>query len=320
MDIVLVVLGVLIVLFLAVTFGGGYYMYRYAIVRDKKAKNFWVEEIAKSDEISDSAYAQIKEGERFIKGLTWEKVSIKSHDGLTLVGHVHENSAQRGVFIMVHGYKSAAVYDFSCAVGPMMEMGFSILLIEQRAHGESEGKRIGFGALERYDVVRWAEYAGERWGGLPVVLDGVSMGSSTVMMGGENGYPENVRALICDCGYTTPGAICRITLKRWFNLPPFPIYYGAKIFTRLLAGYDLDGVSSADGLRALAEKKVPILIAHGRADGFVPFYMGEENFAAAREGNAEFFVSEEADHALAYLCDRDGYTAAMHRLFDKAGI
>ena len=68
--------------------------------------------------------------------------------------------------------------------------------------------KIGFGALEKYDISRWAAFADEHFG-LPIVLDGVSMGSSTVMMGAEVGYPLSVRAIIADCGYSNAGEICR---------------------------------------------------------------------------------------------------------------
>lgn len=315
----IVFISVLAVL-LAIVLGGSYYMYRFAIVRSKKSRNYWNEELKRSPGISEEIFEKMKAGERIIKSMKWERVTVKSHDGLTLVGRLYEHPESRGIFIMVHGYRSAAVHDFSCAVGPISSLGFSLLLIDHRAHGESEGKHIGFGVTERYDLIEWAKYLGERYPDLPVILDGVSMGASTIMMGGEIGYPDNVKALVCDCGYTTPGKICKVTMKRWFGLPPFPVYYIAKALTRAFAGYDFDGTSSINGLEKIKEKKTPIIIAHGRADGFVPFYMGEENYAAVEGDSAEFFVSDKADHGQAYLCDFEGYTAAMERLFKKANI
>ena len=303
----------------------GYYMYRFAIVRDHSGKrqvNFWENEIHGSKNFTDAENSMIKEGSAYIKSHVTELVKIKSHDGLTLVGHIIEHPNPRGVFLMVHGYRSHAAYDFSCAAKAVHDMGFSCLLIDQRCHGYSDGERIGFGSLERYDVVRWAAFAEERWG-LPVVLDGVSMGAATVMMGGEIGYPKSVVAIIADCGYTTAGQICRKTLKDWFKLPPFPIYYAAKFFVRVLAKYDLDGADSRVGLAEIKKRGIPILIAHGKSDTFVPYSMSLENmkiFDGDERHTAELFTSDSADHAQAFLRDRETYLEAINRLFKKAGI
>ncbi len=325
MKLFLVILFSSAVLFLALSLGVGYYMYRFAFIRVKKARDLWTEEITNPHTLPDEAFATIKRGERFVKSLEWEHVSVMSHDGLSLVGHLAEylapdGAAPRGIFLMVHGYKSSGIFDFSGAVEDIRGMGFSLLIIDHRAHGESEGEHICFGVNERRDVIRWAEYLRERYPALPVVLDGVSMGAATIAMGGELGYPDNVRALVCDCGYTTAGDICRTVLKRWFHLPPFPIYHAAKLIVKLRAGIDLDGASAALGARALCERGVPILIAHGKADGLVPYYMAEEIYAACIGNSAELFAVEGADHGLSYLCEREAYIEAMGRLFKKAGI
>ncbi len=312
---------IIIAVFLLAAVFGGYYMYRFAIVRKRNNHDYWKKDtpLPRASRLSDEDYAEMSAGAEYIKSQDYELVSIQSHDGLTLYGRIIDAPAARcrGMFIMVHGYRSSSIYDFSCAVRPVLESGFSCLLIDHRACGRSEGKYIGFGVLERYDLVRWCEYVRDRYPDLPVILDGISMGSSTVMMGCELGYPDNVRAMICDCGYITAGAICRLTLKRWFHLPPFPIYYTASAFVRLFAGYSLDELSSADCLR---ENKIPILMAHGRKDGFVPYYMSEENIKACTNCYAVLFTSDTADHGLAFLRDRDKYLDELTSLLNHAGI
>lgn len=325
MQVFFIILAILAALFLIFTFGGGFYMYRFAICRkDDPNKDYWNRELRKSDYFTDEEFAMIKSGERFIKSEPREKVTIKSHDGLTLVGHIIENPDPVGVIIMAHGYRSHPILDFSCAVEPYFANGFTMLMIEQRAHRESGGNHIGFGALERYDIVRWAEYANKRWAGLPVILDGVSMGASTIMMGCEIGYPNNVKALICDCGFTTPGAICRKVLKQWFKLPPFPLYYGAKFWVKLLAKYDFDGASSVESLKTLKnhDDAPCVLIAHGKKDDFVPYAMAQEVRAVFGEDDPRVWLvtSEEADHGMTYLKDKQMYMDAIEKMYEAAGI
>ena len=148
----MVLIGILVGLFFLFALVGGVYMYFYAVVRDhsgKRQENLWEKEIAPHPGYSEENRKKIIEGAKYIKSHITEVVRIKSHDGPTLVGHVvaPENTAPRGVFIMVHGYRSHAVHDFSCAVKAVNDLGYACLLIDQRAHGFSEGEKIGFGAL-----------------------------------------------------------------------------------------------------------------------------------------------------------------------------
>ena len=306
-----------------VTLIGGWYMYRFAVLKGGRAqRNVWVDDPKPFADLTEEDFAKIVRDVKYLREFPREQICITSHDGLKLAGHLFQVENPRGIVIMAHGYRSSAPFDFSGALQDFNALGFSCLLMDQRAHGYSEGKYIGFGALERYDAAAWAKYCENRWPHLPVVMDGVSMGAATVMMGCSVGYPDNVRALIADCGYTTPGAICRRTLKRWFKLPPFPIYHAAKLFVRIMAGYDLDEVSSAESLAKMRkEHPIPVLIAHGKKDDFVPCCMSEENYAVFEgDDSAEIFLAENADHGLAYLRDKPGYTEALHRLFAKAGI
>lgn len=322
MKLLLILFAVLAGLFLLFTLGGGYYLYRFAILRKKK-KDYWRETLSPLESFTQEEREEIMRGGAFMRTHVSEVITIDSHDGLKLCGRLIAQEKPVGLVIMVHGYQSHPVLDFSCAVEPFFRYGFSMLMIDQRAHGSSEGKHIGFGVTERCDLVRWVDYARERWPELPVLLDGVSMGAATVMMGAELGYADNVKAIIADCGYTSPGAICKKVLYQWFKLPPFPIYYGAKFWIRLLAGYDLDGASSVSGLRKLEEQDTRpcVLLAHGVADDFVPYEMALECRAAlSEEGRVWFASSETAGHGRAFLKDREKYIAALEEMFACAGI
>jgi len=318
-KVITITLVILLALVLA-AFAGGYYMFRFAILRKPDDTDYWDPAVPLPDMggLDPEIHALMNARANEIKTLPYEIVSIQSHDGLKLAGRLFETPCDtcRGMYLLVHGYRAQSIHDFSCVVKLLLDEGFSCLLIDHRAMGLSEGKYIGFGVLERHDVIQWCEYLQERYPDRPVVVDGISMGSSTIMMGCGIGYPNNVRALVCDCGYTTPAAICKRTLKRWFKLPPFPVYYTANLFVKLFAGYTLGEVSSADCLK---KNRLPLLMAHGRKDGFVPYEMSLENFKSCGDG-AVLFTSEEADHGLAFLRDRDGYMKEIRALWERAGI
>ena len=109
-----------------------------------------------------------------------ETVLLENREGLTLVGHLRECEKAKRLVIAFHGWRSAWYRDFGLLADFLSREQCSVLYVEQRAQNESEGDYIGFGLTERYDCVDWANWAAERFPGLPVYLMGVSLGGATV--------------------------------------------------------------------------------------------------------------------------------------------
>ena len=141
--VVIVIMGILaavglflIILLLLLAFGGGYLLYRGFIRRDdRRVNNAWSGELWRSDSIDEAEFEKMKEGEALLKGKMAEFVSITSRDGLKLWARYFEHPAPRGIFLMVHGYRSSSLQDFSAAVKPVWDMGYSLFMIDQRAMG-----------------------------------------------------------------------------------------------------------------------------------------------------------------------------------------
>jgi hypothetical protein len=116
-----------------------------------------------------------------MSALPFERVEIRSRDGLRLVGSYYHRNDGAPVKIEFHGYRSAATRDFCGANELDVLTGCNVLLVDQRAHGLSDGTSITFGILERFDVVSWANYVVDRFGpDVKILLSGVSMGAATV--------------------------------------------------------------------------------------------------------------------------------------------
>ena len=100
----------------------------------------------------------------------FEKVKIKSFDNLTLVGHYCNLNSLKTV-IIVHGfggsYRETQPY---CKL--FYEKNFNILAVDNRAHGESEGNCVGFGWLDRKDIISWINYLNEKTPNNKIVLLG----------------------------------------------------------------------------------------------------------------------------------------------------
>ena len=178
----LIILASLLVFLALVTLGASYYCYR-RIFYCKKAKPLGADEFDLPEGKEYEPYhEQIREWMRSARNTPYERVSIQSHDGLTLYGKYYEYTPNAPVEILFHGYRGTAERDLSGGIERCFALGRSVLLVDQRGCSDSEGKATTFGIQERKDCVRWAEYASERFGAdSEILLGGISMGAMTVL-------------------------------------------------------------------------------------------------------------------------------------------
>lgn len=247
------------------------------------------------------------------EAVPYEDVYINSLDGLRLHGYYYEKIKGAPVEIMFHGYRSIAIRDFCGALQFTLESGHNVLLVDQRAHGKSEGKCLSFGVNERNDCVLWAKYAAERFGqNTPIILVGVSMGAATVLMASELDLPENVVGIVADSSYSSPEAIIKKTISE-MHLPVKISYFFANTGARIFGGFDL---SSSSAIDAVKNTKLPVLLFHGESDTFVPCEMSREIYNVCNSPKMLVTVAG-SDHGLEYLIDKDKYMNGLEEFKSK---
>ena len=301
---ILIVLSALILLYLILASA----VFFFGFVRYPKRMEAAIEQKALFHE-------KIREGMAWAREQGFEKAELISFDGHRLAARVLPAENARGTLVLFHGYRSPMYHDFSCVFRFYHELGFHLIVPSQRAHGESEGKVICFGVKERYDCLRWAEYASERFGPeSDIFLSGISMGCSTVLMASDLPLPENVRGIIADCGFTSPQAEFEYLLRQR-RIPIHPIIDSVELFARLFAGFGFRDCSTTDCVR---NTKIPILFIHGEADTFVPSRFTEENYAAC-VSDKELVLVKEASHGLSYLMETERCQALLKDFFERYG-
>lgn len=243
----------------------------------------------------------------------YQEVSITSHDGLKLTGRYYHVCDGAPLEILCHGYKGNAIRDFAGIWQLAKTAGHNVLLINQRCHGGSEGRTITFGILERRDVMGWIRYANNRFGSVPIVLSGVSMGAATVLMVSGMELPENIKGVIADCPYDSPASIIKKVLNQDMGLPVGAVYPLILLGGILYGRFHLNADSPVE---AVQRAQVPILLIHGDDDRFVPHAMSCNIHAAAPE-RIEFHTIPGAGHALNYVTDPEGYTEIVNRFYRK---
>lgn len=240
-----------------------------------------------------------------------EDIYITSFDGLRLHARLYPIENARGTILLFHGFHSVPDADFGCAVPMLRSFGYRLLLVDQRAHQESEGKYLTFGIRERRDVLSWAREMVRRFGPEePLYLEGISMGASTVLMAADLPLPENVRGIIADCGYTSPAAIVAEVMKG-MKVPHF-VQYLTEPWCRILAGFSMWEHSAP---KALQKCSLPVLFIHGTADSFVPCRMTEENYRACAS-RKKLVLVEGAEHGESFLIDREACENALREFLN----
>lgn len=288
------------------------YFFRFAVVRKKPAKKKKQSMSASKGLVELDEYRQMmQEGEAWLKAQDMETVHILSHDGLKLAGHFLDVGAKKTI-ILFHGYRSRAFRDFSCVGEYYRGLGFNLLFIDQRAHEESEGVHITFGVKERLDCVRWAEYIDRRVGG-EIILDGLSMGATTVLMASGEKLPESVKGIIADCGFTSPQAIMLKVMEKDLKIRCRPLFHLVALMVRLRAGFAVDEYSTVE---AVKKNRLPILFIHGTGDKFVPCEMTKAAYEACASEKMLVLV-ENAGHGTSYLKEPETCKSALNDFLRK---
>ena len=283
--IVLLIAGVLVLIALAL----GYAFFRYLCDDNRKAG----ENLDNGEGRALKAYVPvIKSKAKQIAAYKHEVVSTKSFDGLTLRAKLYPNKKNGRIVILVHGYHSSSAWDFGASFEMYYREGYTILAVDDRAHGGSEGKYIGFGALDQRDVRSWMDWTVQRFGkDCRIAIIGVSMGAATVMLTTGN-YPiPQLACAIEDCGYTSISDVVDY-LIRLRHVPAFPLRQLASLWSKWLAGYWFSETSAEE---AVKQSHTPTLFIHGTADKFVEFYMLDRVYNACAAPKQKV-VFEDAVH------------------------
>ena len=213
-----------------------------------------------------------------------EDVFCLSDDGLRLHATWFPGKDPKKVVICFHGYTSQGMSDYVGLSDYYRRQGFGMLLVDERAHGDSEGEYIGFGCLDRQDAMGWIEWILNRCGEeIQILLHGTSMGGATVLMTSGLELPSQVKGIVSDCGFTSAKEVFTHVLHSMYHLPAFPMIQIASLVNKSKAGYGLNECNAAEEVK---KATVPILLIHGDADTFVPCKMCEkiyENCASEKK-------------------------------------
>jgi predicted alpha/beta-fold hydrolase len=236
-----------------------YICYRMAFYSPKRSVTQTDEVTFPVGKIYEPYYDQMRTWTLQTRQIPAREYSIVSFDGLRLYGKYYEFAPNAPIEIMMPGYRGLAERDLCGGVQRAFRLGHSVLLVEQRGCGKSEGTTISFGVNERRDCLQWAQLLIREFGeDVKIILTGISMGAATVTMACALGLPKNVVGIIADCGYSSAKEIIQVVIRQ-MGLPPKLAYPFVRLAARIYGGFDLEATPPVEAIKKCT---VPIFIVH----------------------------------------------------------
>ena len=244
-----------------------------------------------------------------------ETVWIRSFDGHRLRGLMARQEESSACWVIgIHGYTGGAE-EMGYRAGEFYRRGYHVLFPDNRGHGKSEGKYVGMGWHDRFDILNWIAWLNEQFPGCSIILYGLSMGGAAVMMTAGEKLPDNVKLIIEDCGYSSVKEEMAHEAKYLFHLPYFPMVSAASLICKIRAGYTF---KEASAVKQLAKAERPMLFIHGGKDTFVPTSMLDTVYEAAACPKEKLLI-EGAGHAESYIVNPQLYWDTVFGFIEKYG-
>lgn len=224
-------------------------------------------------------------------GLDYEAVWLTTEDGVRIEAWYVPAPAARGAALLAHGNAGNISHRMDYAL-MFHHLGYSLLLLEYRGYGRSEGKPSEEGTYADARAA-WRHLVAER--GFPperIVLVGESLGGAVV-----------ARLAAAE----RPGAL--VLSSCFVSVPELAAELYPWLPARWLARYRYDA------LEAIGRVSSPVLIAHSRQDEIVPFRHGERLFAAVKGPKA--FLELAGGHNDSFLFTREASREALGRFLAR---
>jgi fermentation-respiration switch protein FrsA (DUF1100 family) len=192
--------------------------------------------------------------------------------------------------------------------------GYGVLLLNARAHGESEGEVVTFGLKEVLDIRAGLDYLlarpevdPERIGAL-----GNSQGAVTTLLAAAE-YAE-IKAYWGNSPYASLDDQVASGVRAFTGLPAFPFAPLIQFFAEREAGFSARQVAPLDHITRLAPR--PVYLTAGGRDGLIEPASTERLYHAALEPKT-LWLDPEAAHVDLAARQPEAFEARLIAYFDQ---
>lgn len=207
--------------------------------------------------------------------------------------------ADKGSVLLLHGIRANRM----AMVGRarlLAKHGYSVLLIDLQAHGESPGDAITLGLHESAGVQSAREWIRDRRPGKPIAAIGVSLGGASILLGPS---PSGFDAIVLEAVYPNARQALRNRMAMRFGAaaPLLGKLLEVQVEPRL--GISMDQLQPIDHIAAVG---APVMVVAGGRDRHTTPAESATLFARARDPK-EYWVLPQAAHQDFQSFDPAGY-------------
>ncbi|HEV7683641.1 MAG TPA: alpha/beta hydrolase [Pyrinomonadaceae bacterium] len=236
-------------------------------------------------------------------------VEFTSNSGATIHGWFIPGQKGSGAIALMHGVRANRLSMLDRARF-LSRAGYSVLLFDFQAHGESSGKQITFGFRESKDAQAAIDFLRANAPGEKIGVIGVSMGGAAVLLSNPQ---LDVNAAVLEMVYPSMNQAISNRLERRLGS-----WSGA--LTPLLSWQLKPRLGiSADDLRPIDKVSgftVPKLFIAGAQDRHTTLAESQQMFSAAGEPK-ELWVVPRAEHVDLYPLAKEEYEQHILSFFGK---
>jgi alpha-beta hydrolase superfamily lysophospholipase len=192
-----------------------------------------------------------------------ESFEVTTSDGIALFGwRFAPRDAPRGILVFVHG-KDINRQHFVSAAERFVAEGYAVVAYDQRAHGESKGEFVTYGAREAKDLSLIIDTALARFGReLPVAVVGESLGAAVVLQAAAE--DPRIKLVVAGAAFADLQTVVH---------DKAPVFLDAKAQATAVqvaereARFTVADISPEASARRIT---VPVLLLHGSEDAYLP--------------------------------------------------
>jgi uncharacterized protein len=202
-------------------------------------------------------------------GLGYSEVRLLSTDGVRLSAWWVPVEGSSLAAVLVPGWGGYKFDEHLLQTLPVYhDAGYSVLLLDLRAQGESDGTRRTLGYREVRDVhgaLAWLQQQGYRLD--QIVLHGWSMGGATALRAAPG---TGVAAVIEEAGYADLPILLRGEIPEFVRFGR-PLRPAILLAGRLFPDFDPWDVVPKKDAAKLSDEGIPLFVIHSTEDGIVPY-------------------------------------------------
>ncbi|MFL6300552.1 MAG: alpha/beta hydrolase [Terriglobales bacterium] len=211
-------------------------------------------------------------------GASLQPVEITAQDGIPLrAWTVVPTNGNGNTVLLLHGVTDNRLGMAGYAQF-FVRYGYTVLMPDSRAHGESGGRIATYGLRESSDIHLWVDWIEEHQHPGCVFGMGESMGAGLIL---ESLHTEHrFCAVIAESPFANTRDVESERLANFVGLPPWfghtvlrPVVWSGFLYSRLRYGINLDNASPSNAVEGVT---TPIFLIHGTEDrNILPWHSRE---------------------------------------------